>query len=113
MSEAQKIVTFLDLCGHERYLKTTVFGLIATYPDYAMVVVSANGSGIQRMTKEHLGICLGLNLPFFVVVTKIDLTPLSVFQRTLDQILRILKHPTVGKLPISKQTDRQTSPSLC
>ncbi|PHJ15309.1 elongation factor tu gtp binding domain-containing protein, partial [Cystoisospora suis] len=101
VQEAKKIVTFLDLCGHERYLKTTVFGLVATYPDYSMVVISGNSqAGLQRMTKEHLGICLGLNLPFFVVVTKIDLTPPHVYQKTLESICKVLKHPTVKKLPI-------------
>ena len=27
LKESSKLVTFVDLCGHERYLKTTVFGL--------------------------------------------------------------------------------------
>lgn len=54
------------------------------------------------MTKEHLGICLGLNLPFFVVITKIDITPSHVYQKTLDSICKVLKHPTVKKIPISK-----------
>ena len=31
--------------------------------------------GISGMTKEHLGISLALKLPFFVVLTKIDICP--------------------------------------
>ena len=31
------------------------------------------------MTKEHLGITIALNIPFFVVFTKTDLAPLNVF----------------------------------
>lgn len=30
MAHAQRSVTLIDLCGHERYLKTTVFGLTGT-----------------------------------------------------------------------------------
>ncbi|PFH36181.1 elongation factor Tu GTP binding domain-containing protein [Besnoitia besnoiti] len=96
---ASKVVTFMDLCGHERYLKTTVFGLVASFPDYAMVVVAGN-HGVQRMTKEHLGIALALRLPFFVVVTKLDGTPELVFKRTLEQVCKILKHQVVHKIPI-------------
>lgn len=31
---AERSVSFIDLCGHERYLKTTIFGLTALLPDY-------------------------------------------------------------------------------
>ena len=64
----------LDLCGHEKYLKTTMFGLTGLYPHYGMVVVGAN-MGVQRMTKEHIGIAMSLKIPIFIVVTKIDLAP--------------------------------------
>jgi len=74
MKDSTKIVTFLDLCGHEKYLKTTMYGLVGMCPDYAMMVVGSN-MGVARMTKEHLGIILCLKIPFFVVLTKIDLCP--------------------------------------
>ena len=40
-----KLITFIDLAGHHKYLKTTVFGLTAHRPDLAMLVVGAN-SGV-------------------------------------------------------------------
>jgi GTPase len=49
-ARADHSVTLVDLCGHERYLKTTVFGLTALVPDYALVIVGAN-MGVSRMTK--------------------------------------------------------------
>ena len=73
-----KIVHLLDMCGHEKYLKTTMHGLTSLYPDYCLLVIGAN-MGISKMTKEHLGISLALNLPVFVVFTKIDLAPEKVF----------------------------------
>jgi GTPase len=43
-------VTFIDLAGHEKYLKTTVFGLTGHAPDYVMLIIGAN-AGIIGMTK--------------------------------------------------------------
>lgn len=67
----------IDLCGHEKYLKTTLLGMMEMVPDYIIVVVGAN-YGLSRMTKEHMGIALALDIPFMVVVTKIDLVPKEV-----------------------------------
>ena len=88
---------FIDLCGHEGYLKTTIFGLCQK-PDYLMLVVNAN-AGVQKMTKEHLGIALGLNIPIFVVVTKVDITPKEVREKNVEELVKILKSPAVKKLP--------------
>ncbi|MED6236581.1 GTP binding protein [Ataeniobius toweri] len=46
---SSKMITFIDLAGHQKYLKTTVFGLTSYCPDFAMLVVSANtGIGCDR-----------------------------------------------------------------
>ena len=43
-----KLISFIDLCGHHKYLKTTVFGLTGYSPDFAMLVVSATtGIGLS------------------------------------------------------------------
>ncbi|KAG5493714.1 hypothetical protein JIQ42_02088 [Leishmania sp. Namibia] len=97
-THSSKVVTLYDLAGHERYLKTTVLGMTRNMPDYACIVISAN-NGIQRMTKEHLALCLALKLPFFIVVTRIDATPPNVHDETLSNIHKLLKIPTVRKLP--------------
>ena len=86
---SKKIVTLLDLCGHEKYLKTTMFGLIGMTPDYSMIIVGSN-MGLSKMTKEHLGITLALKIPFFIVVTKIDLCPENVYKDTMDTLFKIL-----------------------
>lgn len=39
---SSKMITFIDLAGHHKYLKTTIFGLTSYCPDFAMLVVSAN-----------------------------------------------------------------------
>ncbi|KAF8297884.1 putative GTP-binding elongation factor Tu family [Trypanosoma cruzi] len=98
VAQSAKVLTLYDLAGHERYLKTTVLGMTRNMPDYACIVISAN-NGIQRMTKEHIALCLALKIPFFVVVTRIDSTPENVRQETLKSINKLLKIPTVRKLP--------------
>lgn len=77
LQKTHKLVNLIDLCGHEKYLKTTMLGLVGMVPDYILVVVGAN-FGLSRMTKEHLGIALALEIPFFIVMTKIDLVPAEV-----------------------------------
>ena len=49
-----KVITFIDLAGHERYLKTTVFGMTGHVPDFCMMMVGAN-AGMIGMTK---GLCV-------------------------------------------------------
>lgn len=39
-----------------------------------------SNAGIIGMTKEHLGLALALNVPVFVVVTKIDMCPPNILQ---------------------------------
>ncbi|THD24574.1 GTP-binding protein 1 [Fasciola hepatica] len=96
---SSKVVTFIDLAGHERYLKTTIFGMTGHAPDYAMFMVGAN-AGVIGMAKEHLGLALALGVPVFVVVTKIDMCPPNVLQETMNLLVRILKSPGCRKIPI-------------
>ena len=100
--ESAKVITFIDLAGHEKYLKTTVFGMTGHAPDFAMLMVGSN-AGIIGMTKEHLGLALALNVPVFVVVTKIDMCPPNVLQETLKLLQRILKSPGCRKIPVLVQ----------
>merc|ERR1719195_829077 len=96
---SSKVITFIDLAGHEKYLKTTVFGMTGHAPDFGMLMVGAN-AGIVGMTKEHLGLALALSVPVFVVVTKIDMCPANVLQETLKLLVRILRSPGCRKFPV-------------
>ncbi|XP_072277191.1 GTP-binding protein 1 isoform X2 [Pyxicephalus adspersus] len=100
--KSSKIITFIDLAGHEKYLKTTVFGMTGHLPDFCMLMVGSN-AGIVGMTKEHLGLALALNVPVFVVVTKIDMCPANILQETLKLLQRLLKSPGCRKIPVLVQ----------
>ncbi|CAH0406685.1 unnamed protein product [Chilo suppressalis] len=97
--KSSKVITFIDLAGHERYLKTTVFGMTGHAPDFGMLMIGAN-AGIVGMTKEHLGLALALSVPVFVVVTKIDMCPPNVLQDNLKLLVRILKSSGCRKVPV-------------
>ena len=79
-------------------LKTTIFGLSGSVPDYSMILVAGN-AGVQRMTREHLGLTLALALPFFIVITKIDLAPPKILKDSINSIGRILKSANVRRMP--------------
>ncbi|XP_033631063.1 GTP-binding protein 1-like [Asterias rubens] len=96
---SSKVITFIDLAGHEKYLKTTVFGMTGHAPDFGMLMVGSN-AGIIGMTKEHLGLALALSVPVFVVVTKIDMCPPNVLAETMKLLQRILKSPGCRKIPV-------------
>ncbi|PHH91860.1 hypothetical protein CDD83_10033 [Cordyceps sp. RAO-2017] len=93
-----KVITFTDLAGHEKYLRTTVFGLLSSSPNYCLLMVAAN-NGLVGMSKEHLGIALALNVPVMVVVTKIDICPPNILAETIGQISKIMRSPGARKVP--------------
>lgn len=122
--QSTKLVTFMDLAGHRRYMKTTVQALsgqisereksllrpgcilslifFAGYvPHHAMVVV-ASGGAIQAMTKEHLAIVRALNMSFFIVVTKVDLMPPD---STIQELGDMLSSTGFHKVPFRINTE--------
>jgi len=103
-SQAVKLISFYDLAGHEKYLRTTIYGLTSIYPDYCLIMIGAN-MGINHMTREHIGLCINLKIPFIILVTKIDIVPENVLVETMMKINNMCKN-RVRKIPyIIKNTD--------
>lgn len=98
---SSKVVSFYDLAGHEKYLKTTISGLSSSSPDLCFIMVGAN-RGVLRMTKEHIFLCLTLNIPFCLLITKVDMMENNdhILKETYDSINKILKSPIVRKVPL-------------
>ena len=86
----EKIVNFVDLAGHEKYLKTTITGLTKCLIDYTGIVVAAN-MGVLCMTREHINIVMALNIPSFIILTKIDLAPENIKKETLKRLNSVFK----------------------
>lgn len=104
-ANSDKLITFLDMAGHERYLKTTMFGLTGCVPDYALLVIGANGGGLVGMAKEHLALASALAMPVIVALTKIDMAPEHVAKETIRQLKNILKSPGCRRVPLLCQSE--------
>ena len=96
---SNKIISFFDLAGHEKYLKTTILGLSSSIPDICFITVGSN-MGITKMTKEHIFLCVMLNIPFCLIVTKIDITKdrKNVLAETVSEIKKLLKMPGIRRV---------------
>lgn len=103
VNASAKVVHFSDLAGHERYLRTTMHGVSGCQPDFGMMCVDANRGGVVGMTREHLSIVLGLKVPFFVVVTKIDMASDENREATIAALMALLKK---SKKPLVAKTQR-------
>jgi len=86
-----KQINLVDLCGHRPYLKTTIYGMLGTFPDYAILVISAN-KGILEMTLEHIRVLLVMRIPFVIIITKIDSidTNEKIYNETIHSIKKHL-----------------------
>ena len=64
--------------------------------------------GVLKMTREHLGIIKALKIPFFIVLTKIDICPPNVLERTEREITKLVqrnfKKKVVETLEINDNT---------
>ncbi|KAJ3222548.1 Short integuments 2, mitochondrial [Clydaea vesicula] len=103
-SNSSKVLSFIDLAGHEKYLRTTCFGMTGHSPDFVMLMIGAN-AGIIGMTKEHLGLALALNVPVFIVITKIDMCPKNILEATITQLTKVLRSSGCRKIPIFVNND--------
>jgi GTPase len=118
-NQQERHITYIDLAGHEKYLKTTINGIHRCYIDYAIIVIGANmgmesgtfaitsktqgyknrGDTMYKqinMTEEHLNLCLNLAIPTIIVMTKTDLAPVAVREKTLAQINTYMAKKTRG-----------------
>ena len=100
VNDSAKVVSFYDLCGHERYLKTTITGLASSFPDLCLILIGAN-MGLSRMTQEHIFLCVTLKIPFAIVLTKIDICEnrKNILKDTIKNINRLLKMPGLRRIP--------------
>ena len=88
--ENNKILSFIDLAGHEKYYKTTVFGVNGCSLDYIVLMIGSN-MGVTKMTIEHLTLILVLKIPFIIVFSKIDICPPNIYKETFNIITKTLR----------------------
>ncbi|TRM85194.1 elongation factor 1-alpha [Sulfolobus sp. F3] len=101
---SSKVIRLVDLGGHERYLRTTLKGLLGYEINYVMIVVGVD-DGLSIMGKEHLAIASVLKFPIFVLITKIDKYPEEKIKSIITDIKNILKIPGINRLALEVEDE--------
>ncbi|CEL05471.1 hypothetical protein ASPCAL06589 [Aspergillus calidoustus] len=112
-SEGGRLAFVSDLPGSVRYLKSTLRGLVSWAPHYVFMCLSAAsedemplGSGADpaeqpmdlNLALSYLELCIKLEIPVIVVITKMDLASRAGLRTNLAKVLSALK--AAGKKPI-------------
>lgn len=77
-----RIYTYVDLAGHESYLRTTISGLVVSNPDIAIVCISDK---LTNITLEHISLAFSLKIPMIFVFTKIDMIPNEITSQLIKR----------------------------
>lgn len=89
--KSSKLITFFDLCGHERYFKTTLQGMVGLNPDYLLCTVDANRGEMRGMVHEHLVVAHALGIPAIICLTKCDVADEERRYAALLDVKRYMK----------------------
>jgi GTPase len=113
-----RLVFLSDSAGHPRFRRTTVRGIVGWQPHWTMLCIPAvdtidatDKSGASPTSQEvlgpatagldlsqaHLQLCLNLELPLVIVITKYDLATKAGLRQTLTKLLSVLKE--AGRKP--------------
>jgi elongation factor 1-alpha len=98
-----KLITFIDIGGHEKYAKLIMSGLCSHYPDYLLFIVSAR-QGISKRFSEYLRLSAIFNVPIITVLTQIDAaTPIQI-EEIEKELSQRMKSPPLEKRLLSVKT---------
>eukprot|EP00523_Entomoneis_sp_CCMP467_P019883 CAMPEP_0168863732 /NCGR_PEP_ID=MMETSP0727-20121128/19099_1 /TAXON_ID=265536 /ORGANISM="Amphiprora sp., Strain CCMP467" /LENGTH=698 /DNA_ID=CAMNT_0008918805 /DNA_START=59 /DNA_END=2155 /DNA_ORIENTATION=- len=96
--ESYRVVTLMDLAGHEKFLKTTIHGVASGFADYALILVNSRQTA-THMTMHHLNLCCSFKIPLIVVFTKIDGCPEHALETSKEAVTKMLLAPEISKQP--------------
>jgi GTPase len=127
-TEAGRLVFVSDSAGHPRFRRTTVRGLVGWAPHWTVLCIAADdgentptgaggtssaqeilgtvGAGID-LSKAHLELCLKLDKPLAIVITKLDLASKNSLRQTLAKVLTAIK--STGRIPAIIPPDQSKS----
>ncbi|KAL9189440.1 hypothetical protein ACHAXT_009115 [Thalassiosira profunda] len=99
-----RIITLMDLAGHEKYLKTTIHGVSSGMADYGLILVNSRHPP-THMTQHHLNLCCSYGIPVVVVFTKVDGCPEHALKTSKQELSKLLKSPEIGKRPFAIKSE--------
>lgn len=121
IESSTKIVTLIDLAGHQRYLGTTLFGLGSYPPDVVLLVISSE-SPINNAITDNISLALGMGESMAIVINKSDLISQVALEACYDEIVQTLnriqpdivayKVTSIGEATIVGSTFRESSSKL-
>lgn len=103
--ESHRIITLMDLAGHEKYLKTTIHGVSSGMADYGLILVNSRHPP-THMTQHHLNLCCSFGIPVICVFTKIDGCPEHAFKTSKKEVIKLLRAPDIGKKPFAIRNEQ-------
>ena len=103
--ESYRIVTLLDLAGHEKYLKTTIHGVSSGMSDYSMILVNSRHPP-THMTQHHLNLCCSFGIPTIIVFTKVDGCPEHAMKNSKEEVYKLLRAPDVARKPFAVRKEQ-------
>jgi elongation factor 1-alpha len=112
LDRAHRIITIFDAPGHKEYAKTMIRSVLGASAQYSMVLVPSldeyklaiaeeQRSGILRLddiTREHLLLVSNQELPFLVVINKIDDCDESTRNHVRNLVFETIKE--IGHVPL-------------
>ncbi len=110
---SKELITLVDLCGHEKYYNSTMWGATVSRPDFAIVMISGNNYTLSGMTKEHMKFVCSMKLPFFILITKIDSTPENIYKQTKDNLTKLIRDSQMNAILIEKEQTNDDNLKYC
>ena len=127
-ADGGRLIVVIDSAGHPRYRRTAVRGLLSWAPHWTLCCIAAdddeeNSSKVGATLKSqdilgsegvdvdlsvaHLELCLKLDLPLVVIITKFDIASKSGLRQTLAKVLSSIK--AYGRRPLMFPAGRLAS----
>ena len=109
-----RVVFLSDLPGSLKYSKSTLRGLVSWRPHYVLLCIpgappDAPGSDINQLdiSLSYYELCVKLELPIVIVVTKLDTAVLSGLKGALARVLTAIK--SSGREPLMLKVPTETT----
>jgi GTPase len=120
-----RLVFVLDSAGHPRYRRTILRGIVGWAPHWTILCIAGNDSdqpadsGLASdpseptadLAQAHIDLCLKLDLPLAIVVTKMDLASKASIQRIVGGII-LSSVKAAGRIPRIVNSDQDNNEHL-
>lgn len=119
-----KRILFFDMAGHERYLRTTLFGISSSYPDVALILIEGSRDLVvdkadprsehknlqfNQMTKEHIITCIYYRIPIIFVITKMDIAYKHIVDENIKNLKNMMNSEGIKVYKVNNENDIQFS----